>query len=114
MQCHCIGNKPSCHILVPYFNAGTSVGGNNTHTLTGGQIPEHSHNVSHNFTVSGNGGSGASGIPGGQPSWGANGANTGWNTPADWFRVGGVYGSFGGSHNNMPAYQTLYAWRRTS
>lgn len=98
----------------PYFNAGTSTGGNNTHTLTGGQIPEHSHNVSHNFTVSGNGGSGASGIPGGQPSWGANGANTGWNTPADWFHVGGVYGSFGGSHNNMPAYQTLYAWRRTA
>lgn len=98
----------------PYFNAGTSTGGNNTHTLTGGQIPEHSHNVSHNFTVSGNGGSGASGIPGGQPSWGANGANTGWNTPADWFRVRGVYGSSGGSHNNMPAYQTLYAWRRTA
>lgn len=98
----------------PYFNAGTSTGGNNTHTLTGGQIPDHSHNISHQFTVSGNGGGGASGIPGGQPSWGANGQNTGWNTPADWFRVDGVYGSFGGSHNNMPAYQTLYAWRRTA
>lgn len=88
----------------PYFNAGTATGGSNSHTLTVSEIPSHRHtqNVRINwFNSAGNGG-----------------INGTWNTNTNARVDGGTtyteYTGGGSSHNNMPAYQTLYAWRRTA
>ena len=89
----------------PYYNAGTGTGGANTHTLTVAQMPSHSHNYGDNWT------------------WDVSqGTNTGnWNissTGEDWWGNAHMNNSpsrgGGEAHNNMPAYQTLYAWRRTA
>lgn len=87
----------------PYFNAGTSTGGSNTHTLTTAQMPSHSH-----------------GFNGSAPIrlWN-NGDSNYWGVIYEDKGDGGMSGYVvdaggGQSHNNMPAYQTLYAWRRTA
>ena len=84
----------------PYFNAGTSVGGSNTHTLSVSQIPSHTHELRLDwFNYAG------SGI--------SDSYSSSTNAQID---AGGSTRETGGgeSHNNMPAYQTLYAWRRTA
>nr|DAE60788.1 MAG TPA: baseplate protein [Caudoviricetes sp.] len=81
----------------PYFNAGTGTGGSNTHTLTTTEMPSHSH------TLAGYG-----------YAWVAAGAaNVNANSSSKVGTISCASTGGGGSHNNMPAYQTLYAWRRT-
>lgn len=84
----------------PYFNAGTSTGGSNTHELTVGELPKVSVYTSNSFNTNA-------------------GLNEKLYTSA--FTQGSPHVNFllvylgnGKSHNNMPAYQTLYAWRRTA
>ena len=88
--------------------SGTGTGGSDTCTLTGTQMPGHYHGVvrEQDGDWAGYWQSNASG---GGLWWvvsnGTPGANKGLKTTS----VGG-----GGSHNNMPAYQDVYAWRRTA
>lgn len=86
----------------PYYNAGTGTGGSNSHTLTIAEIPSHSHTGSDgtnwNVEVSKN-------------------ANTGkfiGSSGIAWIENTSVHVGGSQPHNNMPAYQTLYAWRRTA
>ncbi|MEO2475707.1 hypothetical protein ABG947_00470 [Eggerthella lenta] len=88
--------------------SGTGTGGSDTCTLTSGQMPNHHHGV-----ISERDGDWMglwqSNVSDGGLWWivsnGTPGANRGLKTTS----VGG-----GGSHNNMPAYQDVYAWRRTA
>lgn len=83
----------------PYFNAGTGTGGSNTHTLTVSEMPSHSHSTNIRYHSS----SGED--TENRATWGSASSSDSIYTSS----TGG-----GGSHNNMPAYQTLYAWRRTA
>ena len=81
----------------PYFNAGNSIGGANSQTLSIAQMPAHSHKLSLNY--------------------GNDWLEDSWNwsvSSSNMFTTGAETESVGGGQpfNNMPAYQTLYAWRR--
>ena len=84
--------------MFPYFNAGTETGGSNSQTLTVNQLPPHKHNITHFMSDGGSGGN--------------------WTIVYGKHNINGMIwtdetGS-GAPVNNMPAYQTLYAWRRTA
>lgn len=89
--------------VFPYFNSGTGKGGSNSHTLTVAQMPSHKHLVDGCDWSAGV-------VPGGGNSGNLGGSWTGG--PLN----GGTPSYTGGnsSHNNAPAYQTFYAWRRTA
>ena len=91
--------------VFPYYNGGTATGGSNTHKLSACEMPTHKHDARIHIT-----GSEAKGYGLAQ--------NAGFKD-----RVVVAYGGYGyytgdtggnGSHNNMPKYQSLYAWRRTA
>lgn len=87
-----------------YMNAGTGTGGSNTHTLTVAQMPSHKHDPT--YAITGFCGSGGTWLP----EYQSVGGSSNTNTERAYIESAGG----GGSHNNMPAYQTVYAWRRTA
>lgn len=81
----------------PYFNAGNSIGGANSQTLSIAQMPAHKHKLGLRY-----------GNDWVEDSWNWSVSSSGmFVTEAETESVGG-----GQPYNNMPAYQTLYAWRR--
>lgn len=85
----------------PYFNAGTGTGGSNTHTLTVGEMPRHDHAT----VATGKSGNVSEGAGYTVPLYNDYGS--------DYVGMTATAGD-GKPHDNMPAYQTLYAWRRTA
>lgn len=96
----------------PYFNAGTATGGSNTHTNTLGEMVIHSHGykialngTQHSYE--------ASVLAAEGYTWGTywqDQPTDGKPYDADLIEEAGG----GASYSIMPAYQTLYAWRRTA
>lgn len=95
----------------PYYNAGTDTGGANTHTLTIAEMPSHGHLTKDRQM----------GVLSSTGSWPyAAISYDGWTGAAIRISSDTALTTFfndaggGSEHNNMPAYQTLYAWRRTA
>ena len=98
-----------------YMNAGTGTGGNNSHThsLSNGYAMI-DYDVTHSPNIQ-------FGIK--EANWSHTGVMYEWRTPAqiNRFPTGNitadnavVLGGNTDSNNNMPSYQTVYAWRRTA
>lgn len=85
--------------VFPYFNAGTETGGSNSTSLSVANIPPHKHAMPCADLNSN---------PGGIYTllYGGRSSNPG--------RSFTLETGEGSSFSNMPAYQTLYAWRRTA
>lgn len=91
----------------PYFNASTAMGGSNTHALSVNEMPSHTHRP--HVTNTADIGHGAYGL---NPATGFQGNVTVLAYPQKSTIIDNTGGS--AAHNNMPAYQSLYAWRRTA
>lgn len=82
-----------------------STGGEENHTLTMGEMPEHTHPM-----YSGNAGGDSEWTPdeGAYLVDSVTQIKTTW-----WARLGMTYAGGGASHNNMPPYLAVYMWKRT-
>jgi len=89
----------------PYFNAGTDTGGSNSIVQTIEQMPRHDHPTDwqsfNEYMVH---------------STGTEPQATSYNAVYWYVKESTTVAPQGGGQpmNNMPAYQTLYAWRRTA
>lgn len=83
-----------------------STGGEETHTLTMGEMPEHTHPM-----YSGNAGGDSEWTPdeGAYLVDSVTQIKTTW-----WARLGMGYAGGGNAHNNMPPYLAVYMWKRTA
>ena len=91
-----------------YCNNGTGVGGSNTQTITTANLPAHSHSINIATTAKD-----------GQSSYGLGTALAYHGRVVVSFDDGAHKtntnnSGSGSAVNNMPAYQTCYAWRRTN
>lgn len=86
----------------PYFNSGIETGGSNTVALTVAQMPSHSHSLSSGGVMS---------VSSATQSVAVTSSNPYWYVERIWETKSAGSGL---PHDNMPAYQTLYAWRRTA
>lgn len=83
-----------------------STGGEETHTLTMGEMPEHTHPM----YVSNGGGDGSW-----APNEGTYLVDSATDTQTTWWaRLGMNYAGGGNAHNNMPPYLAVYMWKRTA
>lgn len=83
------------------YNAGIT-GGEDTHTLTVEEMPQHSHGQ---YVAEATGGSTS-----------VNHDYDGWSSTGkvSWQGVNTGYAGGGEAHNNMPPYLTVYMWKRTA
>lgn len=85
---------------------GGATGGEATHTLTLGEMPEHAHEM---YSANGNGSSTWT------PNAGSYLVNSVTDTKNTWWAQIGMNNAGGGTaHNNMPPYLVVYVWKRTA
>ena len=99
--------RTPCHILVPYFNAGTGTGGANSQAHNHWTLWGTSGSEAEIYFC--NGEQTATRVINGD-GYGTYVRNTVSKNPGA-RRETATYST---TVNNMPAYQTLYAWRRTA
>ena len=90
-----------------YATAGASkqTGGEETHTLTTNEIPQHTHEITYQGYWSFGGGDHGEGVS-------REKLTSDPREPGTFQCDGGNCG--GQAHNNMPPYMTVYAWERTA
>lgn len=99
----------------PYFNAGTGQGGSNSHTLSVNEMPSHNHRYNNYdwLVYIGKAGAGGDNAPQQFVPQGSYCLMSGQGRMLA-ANISGVNTGGNAAHNNMPSYQTLYAWRRTA